>query len=100
MRIQALLAFVTLNIALTGCAHRTKQVTVDAQCNRLITQAQELYQQKAQTLNQRIADAADNLITGAKIAMEHREFIPCLDKASRAIKLLDPDATVSVKNPQ
>ena len=97
MRIRVLIAFVLVTSALTGCAHRSKQVSVDVQCSRLIAQAQALYAQKATSRKQRVADAADNLITGAKIAMEHREFIPCLDKASRAITLLDPDASTSAE---
>jgi hypothetical protein len=67
------------------------------QCTRLLRQAQDLYQQQAHKRDKRIADQVANLITGAKIAQEHREFMQCLDKSGRAVKLLDPDTQLSVQ---
>jgi len=67
------------------------------QCTRLLKQAQGLYRQQASKRDKRIDDQAANLITGAKIAQEHREFMQCLDKSGRAVKLLDPDSHLTVQ---
>lgn len=97
MRYQTVLIMTSLVLLIAGCVHRTKQETMDTQCPRLITQAQALYSKQAKTRDKVIADQAANLITGAKIDQEHREYIQCMDKASRAIKLLDPNAQLSVQ---
>jgi hypothetical protein len=97
MRNQTVLITTFLVLLISGCVHRTKQESMDMQCPRLITQAQALYSKQAKNRDKLIADQAANLITGAKIDREHREFIQCMDKASRAIKLLDPNAQLSVQ---
>lgn len=97
MQYQTLLATTLLSLCMAGCIHRTKQEPMDAQCPRLIQQAQDLYSKHAKTRDKVVTDQAANLITGAKIDREHREFIQCIDKSSRAIKLLDPNAQLSVQ---
>jgi hypothetical protein len=97
MRFQSYLAFALLLLLMGGCAQRNKQDAVDAQCPKLIAQAQDLYGKLAKSRDKRATDQAANLITGAKIALEHREYIQCIDKSSRAIKLLDPNAVPSIR---
>ena len=98
MSYPTLFATVFLSLCLAGCAHR-KPESMQAQCPRLITQAQELYSKQARSRDRVVADQAANLITGAKIDREHHEFIQCIDKSSRAIKLLDPNALLSAQDP-
>jgi hypothetical protein len=86
-----------LPACLVGCLRASKPAATDVQCPQLITQAQSLYASKAKSLDSVIAEQAANLITAAKIDQEHQEFITCMDKASRAIKIIDPDAEISVQ---
>jgi len=95
MRYLSLVATAVLAVSVTGCVHRTKMSAIKAQCVRLTTQAQNLYSQQAKNRDRRIADEAENLITGAKISREHQEYMQCLDKSGRAIKFLDPNAKLS-----
>lgn len=97
MRYLTLLATALLTLCTTGCMHRPNTEPTDVQCPRLIKQAQNLYASKAKSLDKVIADQAANLITASKIDQEHQEFIQCMDKSSRAIKLIDPSAQISVQ---
>lgn len=97
MRYQTFIATALLPLCLAGCLRQPKTESMDVQCPRLIKQAQDVYTNKARNQDKTIADQAANLITGAKIDQEHQEFIQCMDKASRAIKLIDPNAELSVQ---
>lgn len=97
MRFLTLIAITMLSLLMAGCVHRTKMQPMEEQCVHLMKQAQELYRLQAKTRDRRIADEAANLITGAQIAREHQEFMQCLDKSGRAIKLLDQNAKLSVQ---
>lgn len=97
MRYPPLIALLFLVLPLNGCLHRTKQEPVDVQCARLLTQAEGLLQQQADKHDKRVRDQSANLITSAKIAREHHEYLQCLDKSARAVKLLDPDSRLSVQ---
>lgn len=97
MRYLILLTLVFPIWSLSGCAHRTKRATIDLQCTRLLNQALQLQHKQANKARDYIAVQAANLITGAKIAREHRAYMQCLDKSGRAVKLLDPDAKLAVQ---
>jgi hypothetical protein len=97
MRYLTFITFAILLLSLAGCLRKTNTEPMSVQCPRLIKQAQDLYDSKAKSSDKAVANQAANLITGAKIDQEHQEFIQCMDKASRAIKLIDPSAVLSVQ---
>ena len=88
MRNPAGITLILLSLLITGCAHRPKLSASEAQCVRLTTQAQDLYQRQAKSPDKRTAEQVTNLITAARIDREQGDFIQCIDKATRAIKLL------------
>ena len=96
MPYQTLIVTALLSLSLAGCAHKPKYESMNVQCPRLIRQAQDLYSKNAKSRDKVIANQVANLITAAKIDQEHQEFTQCMDKSSRAIKLMDPDAQISV----
>jgi hypothetical protein len=97
MRSHTFIATMFLSLCMVACMRQTKNEPMDVQCPRLIKQAEEVYANQAKSRDKAIADQAANLITAAKIDREHQEYIQCMDKSSRAIKLIDPTAILSVQ---
>lgn len=96
MRFRTLLAVLSLTIPMAACMHNTKAETANDQCRRLIAQAQKL--NAHQTHRDRIDIQVTNLITAAKISDEKQEYISCIDQASRAIELLNPNSVLTVQS--
>lgn len=100
MRQTTLISILIVSVMATGCLNRNKQETTDQQCLRLVKKAEELQTQLAKTREKIVADQVANLITAAKIDQEHKNFPQCVDKSTRAIKLLDENAQLSLDNPR
>lgn len=96
MRFRTLLATLSLTIPMAACMPHTKAETTSSQCRHLIAQAQKL--NARQTERDRTTKQATNLITAAKISDEKQEYISCIDQASRAIELLDPNSVLTVQS--
>jgi len=97
MRHLILSVMALLLVLLTGCANRHKMPNLENLCLRQLSQAQNLFRQPAKDRDNRITDLANNLIIGAKMAREQHEYSQCIDKSSRATKLLNPDAKLAVQ---
>lgn len=98
MRYILIITLLMLSLFMTGCAKKGKQESIDSQCQRLIEKARELHAQEAKSRDKVLAEQVANLITAAKIDQEHKDFAQCIDKSTRAIKLLDNDAQLSLGN--
>jgi hypothetical protein len=92
------LALLCLPFLLLGCAHRAQTTSPDARCQQLIAQVEQAQNTGSGNLDKRVTLQIRNLITGAKIDFQQRQFIQCLDKSSRALKLLDNNAHTTPEN--
>ena len=85
-------------IQIAACA-RHKEVTVDQSCTQQISLAEQLQQQQAGALDNRLNETITNLIAAAKIHAQHSQHVLCIDKVQRALTLLgNQTATTNQQN--
>ena len=86
------LSFIVLLALLVGlgaCAKRNKLVSSQTECPQMIKQADELYSARRAQLDKTQSARIANLLEAARIDQELGQHAACLDKASRAMLLVN-----------
>ena len=88
MKNTLLICLLISQLHIAACAKK-KEVTVEQSCTQQISQAEQLQQEKAGTLDDRLNATITNLISAAKIHSQHSQYVLCIDKVERALTLLE-----------
>lgn len=92
----ACITLLTLMVLGPGCASNNEPAPRDVQCDNALKRAQARHQQlRTQLADTREGRIVVNLITAAGIEQQQARFIPCLERAQRALELMGPLSEVA-----
>jgi hypothetical protein len=82
--------YILLALSFSACA-KHRAVPMDIQCDEYIKTANNYLLNNGENFDKATRNKITNLIQAAKIQQQHGEFANCIDKAERALSLLDTE---------